>query len=295
MFRSYLSHFLSKKLYKPTIGVNVAQPNLLPQYHGVVGRTSMRALSTSTAVHNVSIEPSVHSHVERGTHFENCSMDVLGSLHFAFERRGGAHDRGVDLRGWWRIPVNHQLMPMSSENTCIDQFSIPVIAQCKFESKPVGSKYMRELEGTLAQERVPTSQDASSESDPSAVIDTDCGSFESDDSTPSKRRRSLSGHMPLTTIGIFASASGYSPAAIKAFNQLTYPAAMASFRPIHSHTHAHSHATHKSLPQFELVSFRLNAEAKSLYPFILIGSQYEQGSKRITVMCDPNYVSKKEE
>ncbi|PWN92718.1 hypothetical protein FA10DRAFT_224127, partial [Acaromyces ingoldii] len=75
------------------------------------------------------------STVEIGTSYENLSRDVLSSLFpgMTLDRVGGAHDGGIDLRGWW-LPSTE---PMR----------IRVIVQCKAESKKSGPVHLRELHG----------------------------------------------------------------------------------------------------------------------------------------------------
>lgn len=75
------------------------------------------------------------STVEIGTIYENKTIECLLDFGFQLRRVGGALDKGIDLRGNWNSYRSH-----------------PVIIQCKREAKPVGPKYIRELEGTLSHE-----------------------------------------------------------------------------------------------------------------------------------------------
>lgn len=61
------------------------------------------------------------------------------------QKVGGKGDSGVDLRGWWHLP------PLGSESDSVGgrRRRIRVIAQCKAESKTMGPRVVRELEGTL--------------------------------------------------------------------------------------------------------------------------------------------------
>ena len=78
------------------------------------------------------------SFVERGTAFEFRTLETLNALGFALRRVGGSDDRGVDLRG--------------SLSLAGQDISTSVIIQCKHETKDLGPKYIRELEGALSRE-----------------------------------------------------------------------------------------------------------------------------------------------
>jgi hypothetical protein len=56
---------------------------------------------------------------------------------------GGANDGGVDLRGWWTIPSREGQAKSGLRR-------LRVVAQCKAESKPLGPRAVRELEGVMA-------------------------------------------------------------------------------------------------------------------------------------------------
>ncbi|KAI0797274.1 hypothetical protein BC629DRAFT_258607 [Irpex lacteus] len=91
--------------------------------------------------------PVTASNVQRGTAFENWSMQVLQtSLSMSLSRVGGRADGGVDLQGWWWLPAKTD----ASDNS-ITRRRIRVIAQCKAEKKKIGPKYVRELEGVVHQ------------------------------------------------------------------------------------------------------------------------------------------------
>jgi hypothetical protein len=59
-------------------------------------------------------------------------------------RVGGRDDGGIDLQGWWWLPVetDHTGMVCARKR-------IRVIAQCKAEKKKIGPNYVREMEGVL--------------------------------------------------------------------------------------------------------------------------------------------------
>lgn len=104
-----------------------------------------RCLSTSSRSWAAWIDEAApkRSTVEIGTSYENLSRDVLSSLFpgMTLDRVGGAHDGGIDLRGWWLVPP-----PVSSEPST-EPIRIRVIVQCKAESKKSGPVHLRELHG----------------------------------------------------------------------------------------------------------------------------------------------------
>ncbi|KAF9254989.1 hypothetical protein L218DRAFT_842318, partial [Marasmius fiardii PR-910] len=85
--------------------------------------------------------------VYRGTFFEQRSLSILEKhLSMTLTRVGGKEDGGIDLIGWWWIPV------VDSSSEIVDlsiRKRVRVIAQCKAEKKNIGPKYVRELEGVV--------------------------------------------------------------------------------------------------------------------------------------------------
>ncbi|ORY85677.1 hypothetical protein BCR37DRAFT_333632, partial [Protomyces lactucae-debilis] len=73
------------------------------------------------------------STVFRGTLYEYAVLECLRQHSFDVFRTGGADDKGIDLRGHWRLPI-------------------PVVIQCKHEVKKMGPRVVREVGGirTLA-------------------------------------------------------------------------------------------------------------------------------------------------
>jgi hypothetical protein len=66
----------------------------------------------------------------------------------ALERVGGKSDGGVDLIGWWWLPMS------SANQSTTPSVELPrkrfrVIGQCKAERKKLGPNYVREMEGVL--------------------------------------------------------------------------------------------------------------------------------------------------
>ena len=57
---------------------------------------------------------------------------------------GGAGDKGIDLLGWWRLPKSPQ-----RQRPPLETANFRVIVQCKAESKKLGPRHLRELEGSM--------------------------------------------------------------------------------------------------------------------------------------------------
>jgi hypothetical protein len=125
------------------------------------------------------------STVAKGNAFERHAVHLLNTdLRMAVRRVGGRGDGGIDLRGYWWLPLaaSKSKRRSGSESSASDAetpprpstpeleshtFRVPpglrrtglpntreiaplrIIAQCKAESARVGPKYVRELAGTL--------------------------------------------------------------------------------------------------------------------------------------------------
>lgn len=116
------------------------------------------------------------SAVTAGTYFEDhCRRLLHQSLCMSLDRVGGAHDGGVDLRGWWYLPTAaakqqqhssatpkqridaHDLVEQATRirqmqtggTTSHDPLMrrIRVLAQCKNSGKRSGPQLIREMEG----------------------------------------------------------------------------------------------------------------------------------------------------
>ncbi|KAF2459782.1 hypothetical protein BDY21DRAFT_299093 [Lineolata rhizophorae] len=94
---------------------------------------------------------SPHSSVYKGTLFEYRAVDALACLGFDLTRVGRANDRGIDLRGWWRLPSagggGGDGGAFTGDTT---QADVPVVAQCKADVVAAQPRAVRELEGAMA-------------------------------------------------------------------------------------------------------------------------------------------------
>lgn len=124
------------------------------------------------------------STVHRGRIYEEWSMHVLQNcLSMSLQRVGGRADGGIDLQGWWWLPVD--------ETTAKDPYRmkrVRVLAQCKAEKRKIGPKYVREMEGVLHR---------------FAASDSDLGPTNSLETSPPETQVS-------PTVGLFISASSFS-------------------------------------------------------------------------------------
>ena len=99
----------------------------------------------SFLTHATSTKLSPKSTYYVGTLYEYTVLRALRTLNISLHRTGGTDDRGVDLRGRWLLPKHTHYSD-----------GIPVIVQCKAEKRPMGPRYLRELEGATATEEVET-------------------------------------------------------------------------------------------------------------------------------------------
>jgi hypothetical protein len=107
-----------------------------------IRHASTKATHTDIAsflTHATSTNLSPKSTYYVGTLFEYTVLRALRNFNIILHRTGGTDDKGVDLRGRWLLPQHTQY----SEG-------VPVIIQCKAEKRPLGPKYLRELEGATA-------------------------------------------------------------------------------------------------------------------------------------------------
>jgi Protein of unknown function (DUF2034) len=96
---------------------------------------------TSFLTHATSTNLDPKSTYYVGTLYEYTVLRALRTFNIFLHRTGGTDDKGVDLRGRWLLPPHLHYSD-----------GIPVIVQCKAEKKPIGPKYLRELEGATASE-----------------------------------------------------------------------------------------------------------------------------------------------
>ncbi|KAL1746022.1 hypothetical protein HDZ31DRAFT_62585 [Schizophyllum fasciatum] len=100
----------------------------------------VRSLSTTAHIPQTS--------VAKGTAFEQRSLSVARNLlSMSLRRVGGKSDGGIDLTGWWWLPLASD-EPHPNPHT---RRRIRVLAQCKAEKKKIGPNYVREMEGVLYQ------------------------------------------------------------------------------------------------------------------------------------------------
>ncbi|KAJ1544225.1 hypothetical protein HK096_007767, partial [Nowakowskiella sp. JEL0078] len=91
-----------------------------------------------------------------GTDFEYLTKKTLERYGFSLRRVGGAHDKGIDLTGVWKIPTN---VPSSkTQSPTLETIrTIPVIVQCKNHSLTPGPSALREIQGALSEAHTVTS------------------------------------------------------------------------------------------------------------------------------------------
>eukprot|EP01080_Neovahlkampfia_damariscottae_P005360 gene5360-9168_t len=75
----------------------------------------------------------IQSSVQIGKQFEKETISTLKKLNFNIKNTKSSYDRGIDFFGKWNLLEDCN-----------------IIGQCKCEKKPLGEKYIRELEGTLS-------------------------------------------------------------------------------------------------------------------------------------------------
>jgi hypothetical protein len=85
-----------------------------------------------------------------GTYYEYATQTILRRYGFNLDRVGGRGDRGVDLRGSWRIATGPEETTGVKTAEHKTELEIPVIVQCKRLKSKVGPNLIRELEGALA-------------------------------------------------------------------------------------------------------------------------------------------------
>ncbi|CCG81313.1 Uncharacterized protein C824.03c, mitochondrial [Taphrina deformans PYCC 5710] len=106
-------------------------PNLKPKRKQSGQHDSLESFINHTSIQKSDLTSTVY----RGTLFEYTVLEALAPLSFRIHRTGGADDKGVDLRGTWVFP---------------DREPVPVVIQCKNETKKVGPRYIREMCGIPA-------------------------------------------------------------------------------------------------------------------------------------------------
>jgi Required for respiratory growth protein 7 len=109
---------------------------------------------------------SVASTVHRGVAFEKRSLNILQSqLSMSLQKVGGKSDGGIDLQGWWWLPLSkRRASAPDAPRTWTGKDGVPrrrirVLGQCKAEKKKMGPNYVRELEGVLGRHNSQPGQD----------------------------------------------------------------------------------------------------------------------------------------
>lgn len=120
-------------------------PRLLRPSNALSSLASARSshhTSTSVAVRRKS--DAIGSTVDRGTRFENGTLQFLSRIFPTMDliRTGGANDGGVDLLGWWNISS-------TTSNAVEKDDRVRVVVQCKAEAKKLGPIHVRELKGVV--------------------------------------------------------------------------------------------------------------------------------------------------
>ena len=75
----------------------------------------------------------IQTNVQIGKQFEKETISALKKINFKIRQTKSSYDRGIDFHGKWDNLENCN-----------------IVGQCKCEKKPLGEKYIRELEGTLS-------------------------------------------------------------------------------------------------------------------------------------------------
>ncbi|EPQ31986.1 uncharacterized protein PFL1_00184 [Pseudozyma flocculosa PF-1] len=155
----------------------------------------------------------LRSSVARGTDFENLCIEVLARVFgMELERCGGAGDKGIDLKGWWRIPrppvPNATTGSAGTEDSTSEGGArIRVVAQCKCQDvggKKMGPVLVREVEGVLHRAHSSSRTASPSSSTPSEGSDDDSAS-----TSP--------------VVGIILSSSGFSKQALMQARSSAFP------------------------------------------------------------------------
>ena len=132
MIRSFVGHRI------------LSRQNWLPQLNGCLRYVSTKATHTDIAsflAHATATDLSPTSTYYFGTLYEYTVLRALREFNVSLHRTGGTDDKGVDLRGRWLLPRHTHYSD-----------GIPVVVQCKAEKRPMGPKYLRELEGATTAE-----------------------------------------------------------------------------------------------------------------------------------------------
>lgn len=119
--------------------LSVSRLGRVPQTHG----------SLEDFIHHASLNRlDLTSTVYRGTLYEYTVLETLSTLYgFQLYRTGGADDRGIDLRGTWRLPTVPTSSNAATDHATLSEDVKRVVIQCKHEAKKIGPRHVRELNG----------------------------------------------------------------------------------------------------------------------------------------------------
>ncbi|KAK4699790.1 hypothetical protein P7C70_g6466, partial [Phenoliferia sp. Uapishka_3] len=137
---------------------------------------------------STSRSPRAQSTAAVGLAYERATLSFLSAapLSLTLIHVGQSNDKGVDLRGWWPVPS-------SADPSTRKRWS--VIAQCKAERSQLGSRIVRELEGTI----------------------------KVDGTTPGRRLVGVEAPKRRITIGMLVSLSGFSSEALRSASSSDLP------------------------------------------------------------------------
>lgn len=152
------------------------------------------------------------SNYAKGLSFEELTIELLGPLNFFLRRTGSAGDGGIDFRGHWRRPQEEL---QREQERYLEEDDVPIVGQCKNESKKLGAVRIREFEAVLLREP--------------------------------------------RSVGVFASATGYSSTALAHFQSSPVPLILTTISPSSIETFQMNRAASEAIPSVQF-GFRFEYE-----------------------------------